>query len=189
MVLLIAVFALAVNHVLLLGGAQLQLPQPLLLSLVNDIIIRTPVWIVIFQLGHRHALPKAQLLPQSGVVDALGKPVLVLVVLAAKLAQRLVGAAGVRLHLPYLLAQAAVLAAGLVELRAVGAVPGGDVGDVLRLVVVELLEHEGDGVGVLREEGGVGVAAVLGPVEGFRKLGDDAVEVGLLGCERELRVS
>lgn len=167
MVLLVAIFALAIHHVLLLGSAELQLPQPLLLSLVNDVVIPAPVRIVVLELRHGHALPKAHLLPQGGVVDALGEPLLVLVVLATELAQRLVGAGGVRLHLPDLLAQAAVLAAGLVELRAVGAVPGGDVGDVLGLVVVELLEHEGEGVGVLGEEGGVCVAAVLGSVEGF----------------------
>jgi hypothetical protein len=83
----------------------------------------------------------------------------------------------VGLHLPYLLAQSAVLATGFVELCTVGTVPGGNVRDVFGLVFVELLEHEGDGVGVLREEGGVGVAAVFSPVEGLRKFGDDVVEI------------
>lgn len=165
--LLVAVFPLAIHHMLLLSRAQLQLPQPLLLRLINNIVIPAPVRIVVLKLRHSHPLPKAHLLPQRGIIHALRKPLLVLVVLAPKLAQRLVGARGVRLHLPDLLAQAAVLAAGLVELGAVGAVPRGDVGDVLGLVVVELLEHEGEGVCVLGQEGGVCVAAVLGPVEGF----------------------
>lgn len=84
--LFIAVFALAVNHVLLLGCSQFQLSQPLLLSLVNDIIIPAPVGVVVFQLRHRHALPKTQLLSQRGIVYAPRKPLFVLIVLASELA-------------------------------------------------------------------------------------------------------
>ena len=66
------------------------------------------------------------------------------------------------LHLPDLLPELAVLASCVIKLCAVGAVPGDNVGDMFTFVVVKLLEHEGKGVGVLGEEGGVGVAAVFG---------------------------
>lgn len=64
----------------------------------------------------------------------------------------------------------------------VGVVLGGDVGDVFSFVVVELFEYEGEGVGVLGEEGGVGVVVVFGFFEGFGKERDEGVEVFLLVC-------
>jgi hypothetical protein len=48
---------------------------------------------------------------------------------------------------------------------------------VLDLVLVELLEHEGQSGGVLGEELGVGVTTVFGLFEGFGEEGDESVEV------------
>ena len=177
----IAILRLAVGHHLLLGSPLLQLTQPLLLGRVNDVVVAAPVRIIVLEVRHGHALPEAQLLPRGDSLDATIPAALILVVPTAEGAEALVGAGGVGLHLPDLLAEAAVLTARLVELGAVGAVPGCDVGDVLGLVLVELLEEQGEDVGVLGEEVGVGVAAVLGLFEGLGEEGYEGVEVLFLG--------
>jgi len=46
---------------------------------------------------------------------------------------------------------------------------------------VELLKHRRENGGVLGKQGGVGVAAKLGLLEGFREEGDKSVEVRVLG--------
>lgn len=172
----------APRHVLLLlvRRAQFQLRQPLLFRPVNHIIIAAPVRIVVLQLGHGQALPEAHLLLQGRFGDARVPARAVLVVRAPEAPQRVVGRRRVRLHLPDLLAQAAVFAPRLVELAAVGAVPGRHVGDVLGLVLVELLEHGREGVGELREERGVGVARVLGLFERFGEDGEEGINVLIL---------
>ncbi|KAJ6443531.1 hypothetical protein O9K51_04710 [Purpureocillium lavendulum] len=167
---------------LLLGGPALELLLAVLLGDVDDVVVAAPVGVVVLELGHGHALPEAHLLAGGDGVDAGGPAGLVLVPAAAEAAQRVVCGAGVGLHLPHLLAQTAVLAAGLVELGAVGAVPGGHVGDVLGLVLVELAQHEGEGAGVLGEEARVLVARVVGLFESLGEDGDEGVEVLAVDC-------
>lgn len=176
-------------HQLLLSGPLLQVAEPLLLRLVNDVVVAAPVRVVVVELRHGHSLPEAQLLPHARALDPLLPPLRVLVVLAPEEAQVFVGAARVRLHLPNLLAQTAVLLPCLVELHPVRAVPGGHVGHVLGLVVVELLEHEGQHVGVLRQQRRVGVAAKVGLFEGLGEDGHDGVEILGVGCAQQGRLA
>lgn len=178
----IAIFSLAFGHHLLLRSSLFQFAQPLLFGRVNKVVIATPVGVIILELRHGHPLPEPNLLLRRNAGDTPVPALLVLVVLAPKLPQALVGRRGVRLHLPDLLAQPGVLPAGLVELCAVGPMPRGDVRDVLGLVLVELLEHHSEGVGVLGEERRILVAAVLGLLERLGEEGYLGVEVFLLAC-------
>lgn len=59
--------------------------------------------------------------------------------------------------------------------------PSGNVGDMAHLVFLELLDHQGEGLSVLREEGCVGVATGLGLFERLGQEGNESIEVLFLG--------
>jgi hypothetical protein len=69
-------------------------------------------------------------------------------------------------------------------LLAVGAVPGCYVADVLGLVLVELSKEVSHGVGVLREEFGIGVTAELCLFERFCEERYESVDVLFLAWSR-----
>jgi hypothetical protein len=104
---------------LLLGRLKVEFVKTILLGRINNIVIVTPVGIIVVELGHSHALPETQFLAMRLLVDKSVPAPLVLIVLASVFTQVLVGSAGVCLHLPDLLAQAGVLVARICELLSV----------------------------------------------------------------------
>lgn len=113
-----AILLLATGH-LLMCSSLLQLRKSLLLCNINNIVIRAPVGIIVRQLRHSDALPEPQLLLQRRILNPLIPARLIVIILATKVAQIIVCSGRMPLHLPYLLAQAAVFAAGFVELCAI----------------------------------------------------------------------
>jgi hypothetical protein len=59
--------------------------------------------------------------------------------------------------------------------------PGGDVGDVLLFVSVELIYYALETLGIGSEKREVGISGLLGTIEGFSKDREHGFEVGLLG--------
>lgn len=177
-----ALFQSVDTRELLLRHLSLQFLQAQFLHRVDEVVVVAPVRVVVRQVGHRHALPEPQLLPHSLHVDAPLPARLVLVVPRAELSQGFVRLARVGLHLPDLFAQPRVLGPLLCQLRTVAPVPGGHIGHVLLLVVVELLQHCGEHGGILCREVAVLVAADLGALEELGQEGDGGVDVCFLSC-------
>ncbi|KAI6767827.1 hypothetical protein HG530_005836 [Fusarium avenaceum] len=162
---------------LFLGRLKVKFVKTNLLGRINNIVIVTPVGVIIIELGHSHALPETQFLAMRLLVNQSVPAPLVLIVLASVFTQVLVGSTGVCLHLPDLLAQTGILVARIGELLAVRTVPGGYVADVFGLVLVELSKQVGHGVGVLGEELGVGIATELGLFEAFGEEGNMSIDI------------